>query len=135
MSTRLLPQSKSSPHVYSWISIHPQVSTPRGCFSFPLSSCADLPIRVCADLPIRTFSLVSLRRFTNTPNTPAQIYQYACADLPIRLRRFTNTPAQIYQYSSSYPQELTRGFIYFPWSLITINFRTISGRGKPSSQR
>src|SRR5699024_4268123 len=54
---------------------------------------------------MRRFTNTCLRRFTNTnifPGHPAQIYQYvkyACADLPIRLRRFTNTPAQIYQYA------------------------------------
>ena len=53
----------------------------------------------------------------------------------VRLRIFTNTIAHIYQYPSSYPQGLTWGFIYFPWSLIAINCRTISSRGKPTSQR
>src|SRR5690625_2717083 len=43
--------------------------------------------------------------------------------------------AHIYPHSKSYTQGLTCWFIYFPWSLITIICRTISSRGKPSSQR
>src|SRR5699024_7117010 len=61
-----------------------------------------------------------------------------CADVPIQyfwLRRCSHTVAQMFPYKHSYPQGLSWGFIYFPWSLITINCRTISSRGKPTSQR
>src|SRR5699024_9379792 len=99
------------------------------------SSCAYLPSQPCAYLPSFLFSLVILRIFTITQKKSAHIYHHLCAYLPSPLRIFTITSAHIYHHNRSYPQGLTWGFTHFPWSLITINCRTISSRGKPTSQR
>src|SRR5699024_12728219 len=97
--------------------------------------CACVPSPPSAYLSPFLFSLFSLRIFTIAQRSSAHICHLPCAYLPSPLRIFTIISAHIYHHIRSYPQGLTWGFTHFPWSLITINCRTISSRGKPTSQR